>query len=43
MTHILMTTIISFSPVGLQDYKDNSGFSLTLQFVLQVKFTINQN
>ena len=43
MTCISMTTINSFSPVGLRDYKDDSGFSLTLQFALQVKFTINQN
>ena len=43
MTHISMTTINSFLPVGLRDYKDNAGFSLTLQFAFQVKLTINQN
>ena len=43
MTHILMTTINSFLPVRLRDYKDDSGFSLTLQLASQVELTINQN
>ena len=43
MTCISMTTVNSFSPVGLRDYKDDGGFSLTLQLAFQVKFTIKQN
>ena len=38
-----MTTIDSFSPMGLRDDEDNGGFGLTLQFAFQVKPTINQN
>ena len=43
MTHISMTTVNSFLPVGLRDNKDYGGFGLTLQFAFQVKLTINQN
>ena len=43
MIHISMTTVNSFSPVGLRDNEDDGGFGLTLQFAFQVKLTINQN
>ena len=43
MACILVTTINSFSPVGLWDYEDDSGFSLTLQLAVQIELTINQD
>ena len=38
-----MTTVNGFSPMGLRDNEDNSGFGLSLQFAFQVKLTVNQN